>query len=121
MAAKVQPSKTINAGDPPCCNVGGCALSKTCLWDVRQKEKGPVCWYFPRPFCLLLACLANLFLAPFAFALGWVRIYVIPCLLTTLHMMLSKFCCEILRCGKVFPKYRDMWFPANDASIGYNL
>ena len=121
MAAKVQPSKTINAGDPPCCNVGGCALSKTCLWDVRQKEKGPVCWYFPRPFCLLLACLANLFLAPFAFALGWIRIYVIPCLLTTLHMMLSKFCCEILRCGKVFPKYRDMWFPANDASIGYNL
>ena len=122
MAAKVQPNKTINMGDPPCCNVGGCALSKTCLWDVRQKDTSkPVCWYFPRPFCLLLACLANLFLAPFAFALGWVRIYVIPCLLTTLHMMLSKFCCEILKCGKVFPKYRDMWFPANDASIGYNL
>ena len=80
-----------------------------------------MCWYFPRPFCLLLACLANLFLAPFAFALGWIRIYVIPCLLTTLHMMLSKFCCELLKCGKVFPKYRDMWFPANDASIGYNL
>ena len=38
MAAKVQPSKTINMGDPPCCNVGGCALSKTCLWDVRQKD-----------------------------------------------------------------------------------
>ena len=102
--AKVQPSKTVNMGDPPCCNVGGCALSKTCLWDVRQKEKGPVCWYFPRPFCLLLACLANLFLAPFAFALGWLRIYVIPCLLTTLHMMLSKFCCKILRCGKSLPE-----------------
>ena len=36
-------------------------------------------------------------------------------------MMLSKCCCELLKCGRVFPKYRDMWFPANDASIGYNL
>lgn len=107
-------------GDPPCCNVGGCALNKSCLFGVRQTDTSKaVCWYVPRPCCQLLACVANLFLAPFAFALGWVRIYAIPCLLTTLHMALSKCFCAL--CGGFFPKYRDPWFPANDASVGYNL
>lgn len=104
--------------DTPFCNVGGCALGTQCLFALRTKDpKSSICFCFPRMGCWLLACAANLFLAPFVLVLNWFRIYVLPCAFATIHLVLAKFCCDILGCGSCFPKYRDPWFPATDASI----
>ena len=111
-----------DGADTPFCNIGGCSLGTQCLFALRTKDpKQPICFLFPRFVCWLLACAANIFLAPFVLVLNWARIYVIPCLFATLHLLLAKFCCDVMGCSNCFPKYRDPWFPATDASVGYNL
>ena len=108
--------------DTPFCNIGGCALGTQGLFALRTKDpKSDICGCFPRCLCYLLACVANVFLAPFMLVINWFRIYVFPCMFATLHLLLAKFCCDVLGCGACFPKYRDPWFPATDASVGYNL
>ena len=124
--AKVRPADyedAINKGaDTPCCNVGGCAVNTSGLFGLRTDDpRSKICHCFPRLFCGLLACAVNVFLAPFMFVINWIRIYVLPCLGATLHLMMGKLCCDLMGCAKCFPKYRDLWFPATDASVGYNL
>ena len=120
--AKVAPhdfEEALNKGaDAPCCNVGGCAINTSCLFGLRTRDpKAKICC-FPRIFCWLVVTVLNAFLCPFVLVINWARIYVIPCLTTTLHLLLAKVFCELAGCAKCFPKYRDPWFPATDASVG---
>lgn len=125
MPTKVRPedfSDALNKGaDTPFCNIGGCACNTSGLFGLRTSDPVADVCGLPRCFCWSLACAVNLFLAPFMLAINWVRIYVLPCAFATVHLLLAKICCDVVGCGACFPKYRDPYFPANDASVGYNL
>ncbi|KAJ8599421.1 hypothetical protein CTAYLR_008005 [Chrysophaeum taylorii] len=121
MTTKVHPAAVNDGADRPVCVLGGCACNSSGLCGVRGPTSSMVCGMFPRSLCHLVACVINLFLAPPFLVINWVRVYLAPCVLATIHLGLARLCCNILSFNRCCPKYRDPAFPANDESIGYNI
>ena len=97
-----------DGADTPFCVVAGCACNSSGLCGVRAKPKQPVLGCFSQGFCKLITLVLNVFMTPFMLAINWCRIFALPCLLATIHLALARFCCFILGCRKVCPKYRHL-------------
>ena len=97
----------------PACNCANCQVEKNGLFSVPKDATCCLCIpsYVGRPILGVI----DVFMTPFILVLHYLRIYLIPAILTTVMHLIERFICTLncCKCG-----YTDYSYPPNDRSIG---
>lgn len=97
----------------PFCNCAECQIEKNGLFSVPKDATCCLCIpsWLGRPFLGAI----DVFMTPFILVLHYMRIYLLPAVMTTVMHLVERFLCA-LNCCKY--GYTDWAYPPNDATVG---